>query len=332
MPLVSAPLVLSQQAGAEAVRIEAKTIEFDASNPARRVAGGLEYLSGFELDSASPRWGAFSSAVVDAEGDTLIAVSDRGMWLRLRLRHAADGRLVGVDADADLLPLLDRSGLPLRTPAAVDAEAVARAPDGSLLVAFQDDDRLWRYGPAGDPLTSAAQPVRGPRGLRAADKDEGVSAMSALPDGRLLILAESRFSQMGDVRGWLRRDDRWSEIGWLPVGSYQPTDMVALPDGNVLLLSRRYSVYDGFAARLSIIESSRIIPLARLQDREVAVLVAPLAADNFESVAARQGPDGSVLLYLLSDDRRRAVQRTLLLQFRLLDSVSQPPSNAMNPG
>ena len=39
--------------------------------------------------------------------------------------------------------------------------------------------------------------------------------------------------------------------------------------------------------------------------------------ENFEAIAARRGPDGRVLLYLLADDNFIALQRTLLLQLSL---------------
>ena len=41
--------------------------------------------------------------------------------------------------------------------------------------------------------------------------------------------------------------------------------------------------------------------------------------DNFEGIAARQMPDGSVRLYVISDDNFSIIQRTLLLQFMLAE-------------
>lgn len=302
---------------AEVVTIEAFPVALQPSDPSRRDVGALEYLAGFELRAASKEWGRLSGAALDRRGEFLLTVSDRGMWVRLRLRHDEHGRLAGVDGEAELSPLLDRAGHPIADPAERDAEALTMVPDGGYLVAFQGEDRLWRYGGKNAPMGASAKPISGPRGLRRAEVDKGISALSFLNDGQLMALSEGDFNRTGDVRGWVQRDGRWSEVGWLSIGDYRPSDMTSLPNGNLLLLTRRYSTYDGYSARLSIIDASEIIPLARLKDREIARLAAPLTVDNFEAIAARQGPDGSTTVYLLSDDRGSALQRTLLLQFRI---------------
>jgi len=84
----------------------------------------------------------------------------------------------------------------------------------------------------------------------------------------------------------------------------------------VLLLERSASLFGGFEARLSVIKTAAIAPGARLSGQELAVIKSPLPVDNFEAAAARAAPDGSVLIYLLSDDNFNAMERTLVLQFR----------------
>jgi hypothetical protein len=81
-------------------------------------------------------------------------------------------------------------------------------------------------------------------------------------------------------------------------------------------LERRVSVFGGFAARLSVIPAATVVPGARLAGQEIAVIAKQLPVDNFEAVTARAAPDGSVLIYMLSDDNFSDMERTLLLQFR----------------
>jgi len=312
------------KAYAEPVALQITPVALLQSDLSRRRVGELEFLAGFEIAATSERWGGVSGAVLDPGGGSIVAVSDRGMWVRFGLRHDADGRLVALDALAELVPLLDRNGKALADPGQRDAEAVSRVAGGGLLVAFQGADRLWRYGPAKDALTSAAKPFQAPRGLRRAAADKGVTALTALPREQLMMLSGSDFNRTGDVRGWLRRNGRWSEIGWVPVGEFRPSDMAAMPNGEVILLSRKYSAFNGYSARLSIIGNDGIIPLARLRDREIAVIAEPLTVDNFEAVAVRSASDGSALIYLLSDDRHSMLHRTLLLQFRWREREVHP--------
>lgn len=314
---ILAAICFVDQTRAEIVSVEASPVALQPTNPSRQIVGALEYLAGFELRAASPEWGRLSGVALDRNAEFLVAISDRGMWLRLRLRHDGNWLLVGVGSEAELAPLFDRGGHPLDDPAERDAEALAKFPEGGFLVAFQGEDRLWRYAGENAPIGVSAKPVAGPKGLRRAEDDKGISALTVLNDGQLMALSEGDFNRTGDVRGWVQRDGRWSEVGWIPAGDYRPSDMTTLPNGDLLLLTHRYSTYGGYSARLSIIDASAIIPLARLRDREIARLAAPLTVDNFEAIAARQGSNGSTIVYLLSDDRSSPLQRTLLLQFRV---------------
>src|SRR3546814_11050780 len=70
-----------------------------------------------------------------------------------------------------------------------DAEALARLPDGSLLVAFEREHRLRRF-PA--DLGGRAEVFDAPPGLAEADINAGIEAMVTLADGRLLAFREGQ--------------------------------------------------------------------------------------------------------------------------------------------
>jgi hypothetical protein len=141
----------------------------------------------------------------------------------------------------------------------------------------------------------------------------GIRGDARLPSGEYLLLSEPAYDD-GDGAC---AAGKWAEMRLAPMGSLEPSDLALLPDGDLLLLERRVSLLEGFVNRLSLIEGAGVKPGAVLQPRELAILAAPLSVDNFEAVAARQAPDGSTLIYVLSDDNQRMLQRTLLLQFRL---------------
>jgi len=311
--LVLLPLLyLALPAEAEPIEVRAIPIALDASEPGRVAVGRLTFLAGFELRSPAARWGGLSGMAFDAE-DRLIVVSDLGFWLRLELRHGADGRLTGLGA-GESGPLLDEAGRAPADKVAGDAEAVALG-EHELWVAFEQRHRLWRYCGDGAPAGPAAW-VEGPAELSTLPANEGVEGMVRLADGRYLLAGEGAGYEGGDPRGWLGREGRWRELSFARTGDFAPTDLALLPSGDVLLLERRFTPLTGAGARLSILPAAAIRPGARLQGEEVARLQLPLAVDNLEAVAVRRHADAT-LVYLLSDDNRSVLQRTLLLQFRL---------------
>ena len=129
------------------VAVFSQTVPLDPRDPARREVGALEYRGGIALRSTDARFGGFSGMHIATDGTTLLAISDRGAWLRLALLYDKAGRLAGA-ARAEMGALIGEDGLPLAGTDR-DAEALTVLPDGSMLVAFGDMD------PGEMPPTSA---------------------------------------------------------------------------------------------------------------------------------------------------------------------------------
>jgi hypothetical protein len=310
--------LLASPVAADPLILTAQSIELDPLHPDLRTVGPLEFLAGYELSSESENWGGLSGMVVSDDGKLLTAVADTGRWYRIGMEHDSAGRLTGF-MGAESGWLLDTKGQPPKKKVNGDAEAIAALPDGNFLVAYENKHRLWLYKqPAkGNALEQAAVVAGAPAGIAKLPRNGGIEAMARLPSGEYLLLSESGVTDDGDRLGWIGRRGTWAELRLAPMGSFEPSDLALLPDGDLLLLERRVSLLEGFVNRLSLIEGAAVKPGAVLQPRELALLAAPLSVDNFEAVATRQAPDGSTLIYVLSDDNQRLLQRTLLLQFRL---------------
>jgi hypothetical protein len=307
-------LLATGSASGESIAVTATPVATADDAASRRINDELELVAAFELTGDSARWGGISGASIAPNGSILALVSDVGSWFRLTLQHDADGRLSGV-ATAESGRLKDEHGDAIASKGVGDAEALMRGADGSYYVSFESWHRLWRYRPASDPLRATAKREARPKGMADLPLNEGVEAAAMLPDGRFLLLSEGGYTGSGDLTGWLGRGKRWAKISLAPSGAFRPTDLAVLPSGDLLLLERRVSVFGGFAARLSVIAGATVAPGARLAGREIAVVSKPLPVDNFEAVTARAAPDGSVLIYMLSDDNFSDMERTLLLQF-----------------
>jgi len=256
--------------------------------------------------------------VLSSDGTRLVAIADVGFWLTAKLVHDGNGRLIGV-AEAEFGPLLGPDGTPLTDRGDTDAEAVARDRDNSLIVSFEGRHRLWRYRPGDDPLAARPQPIATPERLQLAPSNGGLEAMTVLADGRLLMVTEEMTNASGDLVGWVRDDAGWHELAYQPTGQFKPTELAQLPDGDVLALERRFTWIGGFAMRLQRLPLASVRPGARLAGRELARLAPPFSIDNMEAMAAVRAADGSTLIYVMSDDNFIPLERTLLLQFRLVE-------------
>jgi hypothetical protein len=300
-------------AAAESGLVELVPIALDPKEPERKEFGALTLLSAYELRSRDKRFGGLSGLWVESNG-RLYAVSDRGYWFSARLKFDSDGRLANL-TDGDIQPLRDSNGKPI-SGNWYDAEALTRAPDGSFVVAFEQAHRLWRYPPSPGNFHSTARPVSVPPELARAPANGGLEGIAYLPDGRLLALTEEFQNEDGSFKGWLLENSRFAELSYLPSDGFRVTDCAALPNGDVVVLERRYVPLGIWHARLKLVSGRGVRGEAKLIGEEILKLEAPLHVDNFEGVAVAEDAKGT-MIYVISDDNYSALQRTLLLQFRL---------------
>ncbi|MCA3286631.1 MAG: esterase-like activity of phytase family protein [Roseomonas sp.] len=277
------------------------------------IPGPLRPLGGLVIDAKSLGGGGFSGVHL-APDLTLTLISDRGHWAEARLlldgltpiglhplRHAA---------------LRDEAGRPLPRGFAADAEALARLPDGTWLVAFERRHRIRAYRRLDGPGAYVAAPP----GLEAAPPNGGLESLALLQDGRLFAIAETFAPpDRPELRhAWIGQPGAWMPLYWQPNAGFHPTDAAILPDGSALVLERRFSLLGGFAAR--VVQTA---PEALRSAREGTVLHgktiltlddAPLPAENWEGIAVTRLGD-ELLVALISDDNESALQRSLLLLF-----------------
>src|SRR5262245_22503553 len=247
-------LFSASSAAADPIDVFAAPVVPDVGSPTL-ATGQLEYLAGFALTSEADAFGGLSGVSLAADGATLTALADIGVWFRLALAHDATGRLTGVSGGASGR-LKDEQGKPLKSKYVGDAESVTRAADGSYYVTFEGWHRLWRY----KTLTAAAKYVRPPKAMASLPGNEGVEAATQLPDKRFLLLSEGGFAENGNLQGWLGDGKRWAALTLTPTGAFRPTDVTVLPGGDLLLLERSVSLFGGFAARPSVIPAATIAP------------------------------------------------------------------------
>ncbi len=316
--LFSCSLAISPAATESEPVAEAVPIELDRDNPAPTSLGAVTFLSGYQLVARDARFGGISGIAVSADGTTLHAISDRGYWFSATLQHDTQGRLLGLGGWT-MGVLLTPEGSPV-SGRLTDAEAITRDRDGSFIVSFEQIHRLWRYPPPPHAFSSPARAVPAPADLKAMPANGGLEAITVLPDGRLLAIAEEHENPDKSVNGWLLDKDRFESLAYMPADGFRATDMASLSNGDLLVVERRFSFDRGFAARIVRISGATLRPGSLLRGEELGRFDPPLAVDNYEGLAVWESKEAGTLLYLISDDNYSLFQRTLLLQFRLENS------------
>lgn len=316
----------AQPRGADDLSVMLAPIEVDSQRPERKSFGALRLLSAFHLHSKDNRFGGLSGLSIGADGK-LYAISDRGYWLSATMSMDSNGALSSL-ADWRIAPMLAPTKRPV-SGSLRDAEALARAKDGSFLVGFEGVHRIWRYSPPPATFQSIPRVEPAPPTAARAPRNGGIEALAELPDGRLLALTEDFKNSDGSTRGWLMDNGQWAELSYLPADGFRVTDCAVLADGDLLVLERRYVLFALLSTRVTLVPASSLKPGAKIVGKELLRLEQPLAVENFEGIAIQQSPKGTTI-FMVSDDNYSAFQQTLLLQFLLpntaADALTTPPA------
>lgn len=317
--VAGSPLVLDGGQGEAVERpfaIHAEPVPLDSGSPARRDIGGLRYLGGWVLTSDDPDFGGISAMVLD--GDGFVAIGDAGGLFRFALDE--EGIVTHADiAQLSAGPTPDDGGEVRKRDR--DAEGLAHDPEtGRYWVAFERANGFWRF----DAAFVRSDGNAAPEAMEDWPSNGGAEAMVRLDDGRFLI-----FSEAGDGPGDSREVLLFAgdpvepgptplRLGYRTPGEHRITDAALLPDGRLLILNRAFSLMEGVSVIVTIVSLDTLTAGTILTGDIVARLDPPLTIDNMEALAIDER-DGRTIVWMASDDNFNPFQRTLLLQFELLD-------------
>ncbi|CAA7622406.1 conserved exported hypothetical protein [Magnetospirillum sp. LM-5] len=263
---------------------------------------GRARIIGLDRLSSPHSWfGGWSGMAWD--GDDLVLVSDVGHWARLRPVLAASGRPTALTLLAH--GPLGEVGTDKKWG---DAEEILRTDQG-WAVAFERRHRVWIYP---DRLDGPHSALSTPAAMADLAANDGIEAMTILADGRWLLIAEGD-EDRPESPAWVGRPGEWRPLRYRHHGLFRPTGAVTLPGGDVVVVERRFTMIGGPALRLVEIKASAIGEDETIGGEELALIQAPLAVDNFESVAVRRRADGRLVALILADDNFNPLQSTLLM-------------------
>ena len=325
--LLLAVLVLNSPAAADPLDVSARWVPLDKDDPERKTVDELIWRGGLVLTSSDDRFKELSALLVSGDGLRLTSVTDTGYWVTMNLVYDLAGNLSDVNGgEIGRLRGLDGNPLSMVRDGVLDedkdwdAESLARLADGSLVVAFERIHRLWRYSPGID-VAATRHPEPSEFDTLTRGSNDGVEALVTLANGELLAIVEGRKTVVTTSDAYLLHDGDWEPLSYPHDEGFRPTGATRLPDGDVLVIERCFKVCNWKTRiRLRRLKKASIVPGARLEGEKIAELKDPLTVDNFEGVAVRHDDErGETLVYLLSDDNGKPIQRTLLLMFALTE-------------
>ena len=303
---------------------------FHPSEPGRTRFGDLEFLGGLVLSSRDPAFQSLSGLVGHDHGRELISLSDEGDWIAFRLETDAAGRPETV-SNVRIAPLRAADGGAFGHKWERDAESLTLRPTqggGELLVGLEGHHRVLAYRFDGDPATAFDAPGRLvpaiPRDIAQLRSNRGLEGLAAAPAGSplagaLLLLAEEPRPGEADQPVWIVGGPRPGLFHLARRDRFAVTDAAFLPNGDLLVLQRRFGLRVGLGMRLLRISADEIRPGRTVVGRLLLEADWGWEIDNMEGLAVDTAPDGQTILTLVSDDNGNWFQRTVLLRFRLVE-------------
>jgi len=313
------------------VIIAAAPIDFARDNPSRKEFGKLIFRAGLNLYAKSAHFGGFSALAIGPSGGSLLAISDAGSWLRATLDY--DGRKLKGLEDAVLGPILGAEGKPLRDDSLRDSEGMTLAEGdtkkGTAYLSFERKHRIARYPFNAERFGPPAGTIPLPGGPKGLGTNRGIEAIAVIRAGRLkgtlVAFAEGLASGAGSIQGWLIGGPAPGRIALKRIGGFDVTDAASLPDGGLVVLERRFRFSEGVKMRIRRIAAGELRQGATITGEVLLEADDSLNIDNMEGIAAHRAASGETVLTLMSDDNFSPLQRTLIMQFTLPDTVVAGP-------
>jgi hypothetical protein len=304
------------------VEVNARPIpSFDTRDRARVRFGSLEYRSGLILTSSFRGFGGLSGLRLDAKGERFISISDKGSWFTGRIVYR--GREMTGLADVEAAPLLGADGKPITARGWYDSESIAL--DGSFVyIGLERANEILRYDFSKGFTRSRGETIPVPPALRKLPRNKGLEGLVMVPKGQplagtLIAFSERGLDANGDLIAFLIGGKTPGQFAVRRTNNFDISDAMLLPSGELLMLERKFSWLAGVGIRIRSIPLKSVAPGAVADGPSLFDADLGHEIDNMEGIDAHVTPEGDTVLTMISDDNFSMIQRTLLLQFKLVE-------------
>ncbi len=304
------------------IEVNARSIPaFDRSDRSRVRFGALEYRSGLVLTSRFPGFGGLSGIRLDARGDRFISFSDKGNWFTGSIVYQGRG-MTGL-ADVEAAPMLGPDGKPIQTRGWFDSESIAL--DGSFVyIGLERVNQVLRFDFSKGFTRARGEVVPLPPAAGKLPYNKGLEALVFVPKGiplagTLIAFSERGLDSKGNLIAFLVGGPTPGQFSVRRSENFDVSDAVLLASGELLILERKFSWLFGISIRIRRIPLASVAPGAVIDGPAIFRADLGNEVDNMEGIDAHVTPEGDTVLTMVSDDNFSMIQRTLLLQFTLVE-------------
>ena len=313
---------VAHSARSVAVDVKSRPVEaFDLRDRSRRRFGQLDFRSGLVLTSSFKGFGGLSAFRVDPKGEGFIAMNDKGDWFTGRLAYS--GKALSGLTDVQSAPMLGVDGRPITTKKMFDSESLAI--DGmTLYVGIERTNRILKFDFRHGGITSRGEEIAVPPAFRRLPFNKGPEGLVFVPkgmplEGTLIVVSERGLDASGNLIGFLIGGARPGQFAIRRTDDFDISDAALLPSGDMLILERKFSILSGVGIRIRRIPLRVIAPGAVVDGPSIFDADLGYEIDNMEGLDVHVTADGDTVLTMISDDNFSMLQRTLLLQFTLVE-------------
>ena len=312
--------VKAATSGIERIEITARPIRNFHIGRDETQFGPLEFVGGLELNSTASDLGALSAFRFLTPGGDFIGVADTGFWFFGTIARDIKGKPAGVE-NFRMMPMFDRSGKISDRKWEVDAEGL-EVKDGIATVGFERDHRIAEFRIDPDGMKQAVRDLDfliPPAELR---QNRGFETVAhAHPNGQheggLVIVSEKSLDKQGNIFAAIVEGPNKGIFTVKRNGEFDITDGAFLPNGDLLLLERSFSMASGVKMRLRRIYGESVEKGAVADGPVLFTADMGYQIDNMEGLDVWTRADGAQMVSLISDDNHSILQRNLYLEFVL---------------
>jgi hypothetical protein len=218
--------------------------------------------------------------------------------------------------------MLGPDGRPITARGWYDSESIAL--DGPFVyVGLERVNQVLRFDFSKGFTRARGEVVPLPAAAKKLPNNKGLEALVFVPKGlplagTLIAISERGLDADGNLISFLVGGPSPGQFSVRRTERFDISDAVLLGSGDLLVLERKFSLVSGVGIRIRRIPLAAIAPGALVDGPAIFTADLGEEIDNMEGIDAHVTDEGDTVLTMVSDDNFSIIQRTLLLQFTLM--------------